>query len=278
MRVQRVDLGFGKKPKKNESEKKPNIFGSATLGATFGAVSGSLVRKYAPVSDEFFSKIAAEDSDRINEVERNVSDYTNFYGASEIEEARILKTALLQEDLKAQLPKEEPEGIKAILNDEQIKPIVDQDSDELKNAYKALHVQLKDDLSNINDKEVLEMKVSNLSQMSSDTLDRAKQAIFVKDNLIKSKSQLKGLSETGTEGIKKVFENIKNIKEGSDSAKSELKYAFGKMLQVAKKSKRGAETWVLIPAVLFGIAGMGLAVNKQANQELAKEKPFNKTA
>jgi hypothetical protein len=271
MRVQSVDLGFGKRPKKNECEQKPNIFFATTLGATFGAISGSLARKYTPVSDSFFSNVAQDDSDKKNEVEKTVNEYIDSYGNSEIEEARVLKTALADSELQAQSTGIKGKGIVDLMKDQSIKLISDDDTDEVKNSYKALRAQIKEEVADLKEPELIQNKYENLSGLSSETLQRAKQAIFVKDNLQKYKSQIKGISDKGEEGLKSVTQKVKNHPEGTEQMKSQLNYAFSKMVVAAKKSQRAPETWVLIPAVIGAVLSMGLAVNAKAKKQFFNE-------
>lgn len=265
MRVQNIrSLGFGKKPDVNESEKNPSMIVSTVLGASVGAIGGSVARNYMPVSDEFFHRTATSDLEDKVKVESAVNSFIENYAASDIESTRVLKTALI-------IDKDSPlkgHGISALLQDSSVKPVDESDSDELSRSVKALKAQFEEEIKEAKAKNLLSQKIESIDEMAAEKLSCTRKAFFVKENLLDLKDKIKGLSEEGKENIQSIKEHIKDLHSGTPQMREELSTAFSEMVKVAKKAQRPVEAWVVLPAVVAGLCGMGWAVKKQSPQRI----------
>lgn len=270
MKLQPVGLSFCAEPKKNESENSSKIFLCALGGSTMGAAAGALARNYAPVSDEFFHQVSTGSSDKKQDVDEAVNNFVESYSASEIDEARTLKTVLLQADIAAETP--QGKGIAELLADNTIKPIGKDDSEEVNNAYKALHTQLAQEIKTAKEQKNLPEKFESLSLMASENHSKAKQGIFVRDNLQQFKKQIRGLSDDGKQNIAEIKNQIEQTSGGTDEMKKELSSAFKSMVRIAQKTQRPIEAWTIIPGIISGLFGMGVAVNYRIQKDLAKNK------
>lgn len=252
MKVQSINLAFGKRSKPKAGENGPNVFGLTTFGIATGAISGQLARNYFPVSDEFFQGVSND-----NPVQKSMSQFIQDYALSEIQDARVLKTALtvVRADIETILPELKNKGISDLMNEPEIKIIDKNDSEELNNALKVLNADLLKDLA-IKDKNELLNQFENTSDMASSLFVKAKKGILVKEHL-------KGLSVNGLEAIKGAKSKIQNNKECSKEIQNEVFSAFENMLQAAKVSQRPPSLWVAIPSVVVGFSSMVWAVNRK---------------
>ncbi len=271
MRVQNVNLGFCAEPKKNESVKNSNIFLCALGGSLIGAAGGAVARNYMPFADEFTSKSA----ETKREIEESLNNYIDDYGSLEIDEARALKTVLKQPDVAVH----QNSGLKIddILEDDSIKVVEKEDNEELQSTFKALHSKISEEIKDAEDKKNLPEKLKSINEMTSDVHSKAKQAVFVKENLRKYKNQIKGLLSGGDKTISSVTDKIEKSTEGSDEMRKELGGAFNNMIKTAKHSQRPIEVWTIIPAIAFGLLGMAFAVNRQLKKDIfdkTKKEPF----
>lgn len=270
MRVYNIGLGFGAKSKNNESFRNSNIFLCALGGTLAGATGGVLARNYVPFGDEFSRK----PSEVRREIEESLSNFADDYSLVEVQEARALKTALLQPDIAAHNDKKNLK-IEALLKDESIKPVGAQDSEELQSTFKALYSQLSEEIKEAKSKNNLPEKLKNLDDMALNVHSKAQKAIFVRKNLKEYKEQIKGLAKNGKDTITSIKQKIEISKEGTAEMKQELGTAFDYMIKAAKNSQRPVEVWTIIPAIICGIAGMGLAVYNQLKKDKidAKKEP-----
>ena len=269
MRVQNIDLGFGKKPKKDESVKNKNVFVYSIFGASLGGTSGAIAQKYAPISDDFFCKISKAESEKIETVEKTVNEFIENYGTLEINNARLLKTALLHPEIKKALSITENNDINNLINDEKIKIISPEESEELNNSCKNLHAQLKENIVGTNNKEEIEFKSKEIGADALEKLSLAKEKIEIRENLVKYKNEIKGLSQNGTE-------NIRSIKQKISPQNHGLRSAFNKMVRTAKMTQRPVELWVAIPIILSGLLSTGLAANYRLQHQIYKDKQTKK--
>lgn len=271
MKLQSVNLGFGSKSKKSESEKSSNIFlcalGSATLGATVGAVA----RNYAPASDEFFHKIS-DSSDKKQELQDAVNHFIEEYSAIEIEDARILKTVLQSPEIQAEAPAIQGTGIKDLLQEETVKPITDADSVETRNAVKVIRTHFLEEIKDAKVKNSLPEKFESISHIANENLTKAKTAIFVRDNLIKYKNQLKGISDNGQKNISEIQSHMGQSTEGTPQMRKELAKAFNSMIIASKKSQRSIVLWSVLPGLALGALGMGISINRRLQKDFDKTK------
>ena len=262
MKVQSINLGFGKSPKKNAGENAPNVFLMTTCGVATGAIAGQVARKYLPVSDEFFFDIAKKNPDEKKAVQNLVNQFIGEYSLSDIQDARILKTALI--DLSAQkiVPKLKNTGISELINEPLIKVISKNDSVELKSSLEVLKSNISKDLDTVEENELLN-KFENTSDMASHLFKKAKNGIQVKEKLQNYTQNLKGFSENGKDSIQAIKAQIKDNAAISKPIKEELLQAFKEMVQVAKVSQRPSALWVALPAVALGLFSFARSVNRK---------------
>ncbi len=267
MKVQAVNLGFGKKPEKNANENNPNVFLRTTFGVAIGAISGSLARKHLPVSDEFFSEISKQNPEKKQSVQNIVNQFIKDYSSSSIQDARTLKTALTSADLKNILPELKNKGIEELINEPLIKNIDKNDSEELNNSLKVLQADILKDLAS-QDKNELLHKFENTSDMASNLLAQAKNGIIVKENLENYGQNIKGLAQNGEDNIPRI--KYKISKEPSKPIQEQLSHAFAEMVQLAKISQRPFASWVFIPAAIVGVASLAQGINRKIALENKK--------
>lgn len=264
MRVQTVNLGFCAKPKKDESSKSSNIFLCALGGSVIGATGGALARNYVPFADEFSQK----SSDSKREIEESLTDFADDYSLLEVQEARALKTALLQPNIAAYQDK--GAKVEELLKDDSIKPVGQEDSEELQSTFKSLHSQISEEIKDADAKKNLPEKLKSIDSMALEVHAKAQKAIFVRDNLKKYKNQIKGLSTGGEHTISSIKNKIAETKDGTAEMREELGTAFNYMIKAAKNSQRPVEVWTIIPGILCGIFGMAVAVHGKLKKEMSK--------
>lgn len=270
MKVQNVSLGFGQSPKTNAGENSPNIFMMTTSGVAAGAIAGQLARKYSPVSDEFFFDTAKKNSDEKISMQNLVSQFIKDYSLSDIQDARILKTALDSQNVKQIVPKLQNQGILELINEPLIKKIGRGDSSELRNSLAVLRATLVKDLALTDENERLN-KFENTSDMASDLFTKAKNGIQVKEHLQNYSQNLKGLAENGKDSIQSVKTKIADNADIPKPVKEELLRAFGDMVQITKLSQRSPGLWVAIPSVALGVVSFIHSVNRKMSTSNKKE-------
>jgi len=271
MKVQNINLAFGKRSKQNAGENGPNVFAITTLGAATGAVAGHLSKKYLPVSDEFFFGVSNKNSIEAQSVKSLVNQFVQDYSLTEIQDARVLKTALssVGAQVTAIVPELKNKGISDLINEPAIKIVDKNDSEELNNSFKVLQADISKDLE-IKDKKELLHNFENISDMASNLLSKAKHGLVVKENLEKYKQNLKGFSENGLETIKSTKFKIQNNIEFPKDIQRGVFQSFKEMVQTAKVSQRSSDIWVALPSVVLGLASMTWAINTKMSKENKK--------
>ena len=269
MKINNVNLAFGKRSKPNAGEKNPNVFFRTTLGIAAGAISGQLIRNYLPVSDEFFCGASNKNSEITLSAKTVANQFVQNYSQEYIQDARVLKSALVATDVKKILPKLQNQGLADLINEPAVKIIDKNDSEELINYSQGLQSDIAKDLSIEDEKELLN-KFENMGDIASDLLLKAKHGIIVKENLENYKGDIKGFSDKGGETIKSIKTKIQSNKEFSKDNQHRVFQAFNDMVQTAKLSQRPLRQWVTMPAVALGIASLGWAVKRKLDIENKK--------
>lgn len=259
MKVQSADLGFGKSSKRNASEKNPNIFAITAGGVISGAAAGLLARKYLPTSDEFFFDLKRNNPNKKQSVQDAVRQFIEEYSLSDIQDARILKTALIKSKAPVLIPEDQNKGITELINEPSIKIIVSSDSEELQSSLKAFETTILKDLTTSDKKEHLE-NLGNINEMASSLLTKAKRGFHIREHLEHYVKDIKGFSATGKDSPHSIKSKIRNNKEISKPIQDELLQAFN---QVTKISQRHLGLWVIIPSAVVGAAAFLLSGNLQ---------------
>lgn len=267
MKVQALNLGFGKRSKNNANENNPNVFVRTTFGVAIGSIAGHLSRKYLPMSDEFFFKTSNKDSDEKQSIQKLVNQYIQDYSSAEIQDARMLKTALSDSGVEKIIPELNNKGISELLAEPLIKNIDKNDSQETNSALKVLQADILKDLA-VEDKNELLNKFENISDMASNLLLKARNGIIVKENLETYTQSMKGLSHDGNDSIKTIKSKISQDK--SKAIKEETSQAFAEMLHLAKISQRPFGLWVVFPAAVVGAVSLSHTINRKIDIENKK--------
>lgn len=265
MKVHNMSLGFCAKSKKDESANS-NIFLCALGGSAIGAAGGAVARNYVPFSDEFSSKSVESK----HKIEKSLDNFIEDYSLLEIQEARALKTVLIQPDVSVY--KDQSLRIKELIEDESIKPVGQEDSEELQSTFKALHSQTLDEIKEAETNKTLPDKIKSIDEMTLDVHSKAKTAVFVRENLKKFKNQIKGLVNGGNQSLSSIRSNISTFNEGTTEMKKELNSAFDYMIKSAKNTQRPIESWTIIPGIVCGFLGMGIAIYSQLKKDIINNK------
>lgn len=264
MKINNVNLAFGKRSKQNASEKAPDVFFMTTSGVATGFIAGHLAQKYLPVSDEFFFGAGDKNSVKKQAIKNTADEFVEKFSIIEIQDARVLKTALVavEPEVKKILPELKDSGLSNLLKESTIKIVDKNDSEELKNSLEVLKSDIVKDLASQDKKELLS-KFENINDMAENLVVKARYGIAVKENLEKYKQDLKGFSEHGQDTISSLKVKIKNNKQLSQDVQNGVFKAFKDMVQISKVSQRPPSSWVALPSIILGLGSLGWAVNRK---------------
>lgn len=269
MRVQGIGVSFGNGNKKS----KPSIIGSTLTGAAIGAVGGFAAKNLAPASNDFFEKNTSTEDSK-TQIRKSVTDFIENYGKQEVEEVRILKTALKELNLGSELAKNKivikrdlkNQSINDLLKDNSIQLIGKEDSKELKNSVAELKKDLIEEINKPPKEKQLE-RVENLSKSVGELKSEAKNAMKVKKDLIHHTENIKGLNTSGTLNIKQIKDAInKKLTEAEESAKPVIKQlsdSFNTMVKSTAKTQRKNPLWIGIPTIGMASITGSIAVGKR---------------